>query len=202
MKPYTILSLWQNFNASNMILQTLSNIWIRKHIFYSFIKNVSRCYRQVKPRNYFAHHNVTSSARVIYLCCSTSVDDFATNKVIYMFDFLVFNNCWCVFDSLCLWVIFCQRIYMKSRFCIRSGEPCILLFEMNEDIATGCDTNPCISIVIFFSFSGEWGGHCPHHQLNRYMLWTPRLTIFDVLKHTLFVRNGYKLEVFWNHNIS
>ena len=26
-----------------------------------------------------------------------------TNEVIDMFDFLVFNNCWCVFDSTCLW---------------------------------------------------------------------------------------------------
>jgi hypothetical protein len=89
-----------------MILQTLSNIWIWKHIFYSFIKNISRCYRQVKPGNYFAHHNLTSSARVINLCCSISADDFATNEVIDMFDFLVFNNCWCIFDSMCLWQSF------------------------------------------------------------------------------------------------
>jgi hypothetical protein len=38
-----------------------------KPIFYSFIKNVSLCYRQVKPSNYFTHHNLTSSARVINL---------------------------------------------------------------------------------------------------------------------------------------
>ena len=64
-----------------------------------------------QPSNYFTHHNLTSSARVIYLCCSTSVDDFATNEVIYMFDFLVFNNCWCVFDSLCLWQSFFASVF-------------------------------------------------------------------------------------------
>jgi hypothetical protein len=106
-----------------MILQTLSNIWIRKHIFYSFIKNVSRCYRRVKPGNYFAHHNLTSSARVIDLCCSTSVDDIATNEVIDIFDFLIFNNCWYVFDSLCLWQSFLPAYLHEVSFAYGAVSP-------------------------------------------------------------------------------
>ena len=176
-----------------MILQTLSNILIRKHIFYSFIKNVSHCYRQVKPSNYFAHHNFTSSARVIDLCCSTSVDDFATNKVIDMFDYLVFNNCWCVFDSILheKSVLHMEWWTLHSTFWDEWRHGHWLWYKF------------CISVVIFFSSSGEWGGHCPHHQLNRYMLWTPICWhFFNVLKLALFVSNGNKLEVFLNHNIS
>ena len=107
-----------------MILQTLSNIWIRKHIFYSFIKNVSRSYRQVKPSNYFAHHNLTSSARLIDLCCSTSVNDFATNEVIDMIEFLVFNNCWCVYRlTVSLTVIFASVFTWKVGFSYGAVNP-------------------------------------------------------------------------------
>ena len=151
--------------------------------------NVSRCYRQLKPSNYFAHHTTCNLTRVIDLCCSTSVNDFATNDVIDMFDFLVFNNCWCVFDSISLTVIFASVFTWNvglAYMSLRSGEPCILLFEMNEDMASGCDMNPCISVVIFFSSSEEWGGHCPHHQLNRYMLWMPHGWHFLMLWNRCF----------------
>ena len=182
--------LWVIFESGNIF-------------FTAFIKNVSRCYRQVKPRNYFAHHNVTSSARVIYFCCSTSVDDFATNKVIYMFDFLVFKNCWCVFDSLCLWVIFCQRIYMKSR--VLHTERWTLHSSFWDEwrhsywlwyksLYFYCD-------FLFFLRGVRWS-LSPSSTKSLHAMDASWLTIFDVLKHTLFVRNGYKLEVFWNHNIS
>ena len=90
-----------------LILKTwFYKLWIifeSGNIFFTgLLRTSGAVIRQVKPSNYFTHHNLTSSARVIHLCCSTSVDDLATNEVIDMFDFLVFNNCWCVFDSMCL----------------------------------------------------------------------------------------------------
>ena len=92
---------------------------------------------------------------------------------------------------------------MKSRFCIWSGELCILLFEMNEDMATGCDTNPCISIVIFYFFFGgvRWS-LSPSSTKSLHAVDASWLTFSNVLKQALFVRNSDKLEVFRNHNIS
>ena len=101
--------------------------------------------------------HIITSACVIYLCCSTSADDFVTNPVIDMFDYLVFNNCWRVSTQFVFDSLFFSVFTWKSMLCTRSSEPCILLFEMNEDMATGCDTNPCISVVTFISSSGKWG---------------------------------------------
>jgi len=186
-----------------MILQTLSNIWIRKHIFYSFIKNVSRSYRQVKPSNYFTHHNLTSSARLINLCCSTSVNDFATNKVIDMFEFLVFNNCRCVFDSLCLWqsflpaylheksVLVTERWTLHSTFWDewRHGQ-----WLWYESLYSCCD--------FLFFLGAVRSSLSPSSTKSLHAVNASWLTFFNVLKQALFVRNGDKLEVFLNHNIS
>ena len=146
-----------------MILQTFSNIWIRKPIFYSFIKNVSLCYRQVKPSNYFTHHNLTSSARVINLCCSTSVNDFATNEVIDMFDFLVFNNCSPVRFRLdvSLTVIFTSVFTWKVGFAYGAVNPAFYFLRWMKTWPLVVDTNPCISVVIFFSSSWKSGGLSP-----------------------------------------
>ena len=147
--------------------------------------------------------HIITSPRLIDLCCSTSVDDFATNEVIDMIEFLVFNNCWCVFDSLCFWQSFLPAYLHEKSVLLTERWTLHSTFWDEWSMSCGCDTNPCISVVIFFSSSGQWGGHCPHHQLNRYMLWTPHgWHFFNVLKQALFVRNGDKLEVFRNHNIS
>ena len=186
-----------------MILQTLSNIWIRKHIFYSFIKNVSRCYRQVKPRNYFAHHNLTSSARVIYLCCSTSVDDFETNEVIDIFDFLIFNNCWWVFNSLCLWQSFFASVFTwKVGFAYGVVNPAFYILRWMK-------TWPLVVIQILyfccdflFFLGGVRWSLSPSSTKSLHAVDASWLTFFNVLKRELFVRNCDKLEVFRNHNIS
>ena len=161
----------------------MSNIWIWKPIFYSFIKNISHCYRQDKPGNYFTHHNLTSSARVIDLCCSTSVNDFATNEVIDMFDFLVFNNCWCVFDSMCLWQSFLPAYLHEVSFAYGAVNPAFYFLRWMK-------TWPLVVIrilvfLLWFSFvDASW------------------LTFLNVLKQMLFVRNGDEIIMFRNNNIS
>jgi len=205
MKPYTILSLQHNFN---MILQTLSNIWIRNHIFYSFMKNVSRCYRQVKPSNYFAHHttcNLTSSARVIDLCCSTLVDVFATNGVIDMFDFLVFNKWWCVFDSMCLWQIFASVFTWKVGFAYVIRERWTLHSNFWDEWRRGHwlwyeSLHFCCDFLFFLG--GVRRSLSPSSTKSVHAVDASWLTFFNVLKQALFVRYGDKLEVFRNHNIS
>ena len=108
-----------------MILQTLSNFWIQKHISFTALLRMSAAVISRLSPEMISH--IITSVRVINLFYSTPVNDFTANKVIDLFDFLVFNNCWCIFDSMCH---FCQHIYMKSRFCIRIGQSCILLFEI------------------------------------------------------------------------
>jgi hypothetical protein len=186
-----------------MILQTLSNIWIRKHIFYSFIKNVRRCYRRVKPGNYFAHHNLTSSAQVIDLCCSTSVDDIATNEVIDIFDFLVFNNCWYVFDSLCLWQSFLPA-YLHEKSVLHT-EQWALHSTFWDEWRHGHwlwyeSLYFCCDFLLFLG--GVRWSLSPSSTKSLHVVDASWLTFFNVLKQALFVRNCDQIEVFRNHNIS
>ena len=137
--------------------------------------------------------HIITSAQVIDLCCSTSVDDFATNKVIDMFDFLVFNNCWCIFDSILheKSVLHTERWTLHSTFWDEWRHSHWLWYE---SLYFCCD-------FLFFLGGVRWS-LSPSLSKSLHAVDASWLTFFNVLKQALFVRNSDQLEVFRNHNIS